>query len=73
MLYGKPWIGVSIEHFIKHLDSHIKWNNEKQIMIILGQLSTVNIDVNLDYQHKFNFMQPLFVGSCLQTKLVLGL
>lgn len=47
MFYGKSWIGVSIEHFVQHLNSYIKWYNEKRIKISLGGLSPVEYRRNL--------------------------
>jgi len=39
MFYGKSWIDVPTEHFIKQVNSYIKWYNEKRIKISLGGMS----------------------------------
>ncbi len=39
MFYGKSWLGVSIESFIKELDSYLKWYNESRIKLSLGAMS----------------------------------
>lgn len=41
MFYGKPWLGISIEHFVQKLNNYIKWYNEKRIKISLGGMSPV--------------------------------
>lgn len=39
MFYGRSWIGVSIDDFISHLDSYLRWYNEERIKMSLGAMS----------------------------------
>ena len=39
MLYGKSWIGVTIDTFIDELDAYVRWYNEKRIKLSLGGMS----------------------------------
>lgn len=41
LFYPRDWRAVSVEQFIKEVDSYIRWNNEKWIKISLGSLSPI--------------------------------
>ena len=42
MFYNRSWNGVSIEAFIKFLDSYLHWYNEVRIKLSLGGISPIH-------------------------------
>lgn len=48
MYYNRTWSGVSIEEFMKILNSYLYWYNEKRIKMSLGALSP------LEYRERLN-------------------
>ncbi len=47
MFYGRSWQGVSLEEFIRQLDSYIHWYNEKRIKQSLGAMSPLEYRCSL--------------------------
>ncbi len=47
MFYGKSWINVTKEEFIKELNIYIKWYNEKRIKMSLGAMSPLEYRYSL--------------------------
>ncbi|ECG0110424.1 IS3 family transposase, partial [Salmonella enterica] len=39
MYYGREWSGVTLENFMLHVDTYIRWYNEHRIKLSLGALS----------------------------------
>lgn len=39
MFYTRSWVGVSLDDFVRELDSYINWYNRKRIKLSLGGLS----------------------------------
>ena len=50
LFYGRSWLGVSLEDFIRELDSYIHWYNHKRIKLSLGGLSP------LEYRHSLGLV-----------------
>jgi transposase InsO family protein/transposase-like protein len=49
MFYGRSWIGVSIDDFMKILDQYILWYNETRIKMSLGAISPMAYRRSLGY------------------------
>jgi transposase InsO family protein len=47
MFYGKSWLNVTKEEFIKELNIYIKWYNEKRIKMSLGAMSPLEYRYSL--------------------------
>jgi transposase InsO family protein len=41
LFYPRKWEDITIEEFMKIVDSYIHWYNEKRIKISLGSLSPI--------------------------------
>lgn len=39
MYYGREWSGVTLENFMLHVDTYIRWYNERRIKMSLGAVS----------------------------------
>ncbi|HGA5941663.1 TPA: IS3 family transposase, partial [Salmonella enterica subsp. enterica serovar Saintpaul] len=39
MCYGREWSGVTLENFMVHVDTYIRWYNERRIKMSLGTVS----------------------------------
>lgn len=39
MYYGRKWSGITPEKFIQHVDTYIRWYNERRIKLSLGAVS----------------------------------
>ena len=39
MYYGREWSGVTLDNFMQHVDTYIRWYNERRIKLSLGALS----------------------------------
>lgn len=39
MYYGREWSGVTLENFMQHVDTYIRWYNERRIKLSLGATS----------------------------------
>ncbi|EBS5765058.1 IS3 family transposase [Salmonella enterica subsp. enterica serovar Enteritidis] len=39
MYYGREWSDVTLENFMQHVDTYIRWYNERRIKLSLGSLS----------------------------------
>ena len=46
MFYGRSWVGISLDDFVRELDDYINWYNSKRIKLSLGGVSP------LEYRHK---------------------
>lgn len=49
MFYGRSWVGVSVEEFMRQLDSYIHWYNEDRVKLTLGGRSPVEHRQALGY------------------------
>jgi putative transposase len=41
LFYPRDWKAITVEQFVKEVDSYIRWHNEKRIKISLGSLSPI--------------------------------
>ena len=48
MFYGRSWVNVSVERFIRILDNYIHWYNEERIKISLKGMSPVEYRKSLN-------------------------
>jgi transposase InsO family protein len=39
MYYGRDWSGVTLNNFMQHVDTYIRWYNERRIKLSLGAIS----------------------------------
>ncbi len=39
MYYGRKWSGITSEKFMQHVDTYIRWYNERRIKLSLGAVS----------------------------------
>ncbi|MCX2958654.1 MAG: IS3 family transposase, partial [Serratia symbiotica] len=39
MYYGREWSDVTLENFMRHVDTDIRWYNERRIKLSLGAVS----------------------------------
>lgn len=51
MYYGREWSGVTLENFVQHVDTGIRWYNERRIKLSLGAVSLIM------YRHQFGITQ----------------
>ena len=49
LFYPRKWEGITIEEFMKIVDSYIHWYNEKRIKISLGSLSPIEYRESLGF------------------------
>ena len=50
MFYGRSWVGISLDDFVRELDDYINWYNSKRIKLSLGGVSP------LEYRHKLGLL-----------------
>ena len=51
MFYGRSWVGISLDDFVRELDDYINWYNSKRIKLSLGGVSP------LEYRHKLGLFE----------------
>jgi len=49
LFYPRNWENITIEDFMKIVDSYIHWYNEKRIKISLGSLSPIEYRESLGF------------------------
>lgn len=49
LFYPRNWQGITIDQFIRAVDSYIRWYNEKRIKISLGSLSPIEYRESLGF------------------------
>jgi transposase InsO family protein len=49
LFYPRKWEGITIEEFMKIVDSYIHWYNEKRIKISLDSLSPIEYRESLGF------------------------
>ncbi len=49
LFYPRKWENITIEDFMKIVDSYIHWYNEKRIKISLGSLSPIEYRESLGF------------------------
>ena len=47
LFYGRDWMGVSLENFMKELDEYLHWYNEDRIKESLGFMSPAEYQASL--------------------------